>query len=82
MVAMFGFFVQAVVTLKHFDANSLEGSWSADGTPGGPLTRHTVDSTISQYDLHSTYLPAFKQAVVEANALGVMCRCMHPPISY
>jgi hypothetical protein len=62
-------FVQAVVTLKHFDANSLEGNWG----PGGTITRHTCDAKISQYDLHDTYLPAFRQSVVEGKALGVMC---------
>jgi beta-D-xylosidase 4 len=66
-------FLQAVVTLKHFDANSLEGSWSADGSPHGPLNRHTVDVNISQHDLFASYLPAFKQAVVEGDAKGVMC---------
>ena len=62
-------FVQAVVTLKHFDANSLEGDWGEDGK----INRHTVDSQISDYDLSSTYLPAFKQSVIEGDALGVMC---------
>ena len=52
-------FVQAIVTLKHFDANSLEGNWG----PRGNLTRHTFDANISMSDLHTTYLPAFKQAV-------------------
>jgi beta-glucosidase-like glycosyl hydrolase len=62
-------FLQAVVTLKHFDANSLEGNWG----PGGKITRHTVNAEISAYDLHSTYLPAFKTAVVDGKAKGVMC---------
>ena len=38
-------FVQAVVTLKHFDANSLEGNWG----PGGTITRHTCDAAISAF---------------------------------
>ena len=62
-------YVQAVVTLKHFDANSLEGDWG----PGGSLNRHTVDSKISAHDLATSYLPAFKQAVEGGGALGVMC---------
>ena len=62
-------FLQAIVTLKHFDANSLEGDWG----PKGTITRHTVDANISQYDLFSTYLPAFKQSVLEGDAKGVMC---------
>ena len=62
-------FAQAIVTLKHFDANSLEGPWGE----GGELTRHTFDATISAYDLASSYLPAFRSAVVRGHALGVMC---------
>ena len=62
-------YVQAVVTLKHFDANSLEGDWGPDGS----LNRHTVDSKISAHDLAATYLPAFKRSVEEGGALGVMC---------
>lgn len=62
-------FVQAVVTLKHFDANSLEGDWG----PGGKINRHTVDAQISAHDLHESYLPAFRQCVTEGGALGVMC---------
>ena len=60
-------FLQTVVTLKHFDANSLEGTWD------GYLTRHNFDAKISQYDLRSTYLPAFEHAVREGGAKGVMC---------
>ena len=63
-------FMQAVVTLKHFDANSLEGNWSRHGKI---ITRHSVDSQISMYDLFSTFLPAFREAVVEGGARGVMC---------
>eukprot|EP00756_Hemistasia_phaeocysticola_P045223 Hpha_TRINITY_DN18982_c0_g1::TRINITY_DN18982_c0_g1_i1::g.17492::m.17492 len=62
-------FLQAVVTLKHYDANSLEGAWG----PASNITRHTVNADISMYDLHSTYLPAFRRSVVEGSALGVMC---------
>ena len=58
-----------MVTLKHFDANSLEGPWGE----GGKITRHTVDAKISKFDLQTSYLPAFRTAVVEGGALGVMC---------
>lgn len=70
-------FLQGVATLKHFDANSLEGNWFANGTSGGPLNRHTVDVNISMYDLHSTYLPAFKSSVQDGGAAGVMCSCKY-----
>ena len=61
-------YMQAVVTLKHFDANSLEGDWG----PHGEYDRHSFDAKISQYDLFSTYLPAFRKAVTEGGARGVM----------
>jgi len=62
-------YLQAVVTLKHFDANSLEGPWGENGE----ITRHTVNANISAYDLATTYLPAFRESVVNGNAAGVMC---------
>ena len=62
-------YMQAVVTLKHFDANSLEGPWGKDNE----ITRHTVDANISMYDLFETYLPAFRDSVVDGKAAGVMC---------
>eukprot|EP00939_MAST-03C_sp_MAST-3C-sp1_P002533 g2533.t1 len=62
-------YLQAVVTLKHFDANSLEGPWGEHGE----ITRHTVNANISAYDLATTYLPAFRESVVNGNAAGVMC---------
>lgn len=83
--------VLAIPTLKHFDANSLEGHWSPHYDPATDptdaqcdpahkvdtsvcnLTRHSIDVSISQYDLASSYLPAFRASVVEGGALGVMC---------
>mmetsp|Transcript_19050 Transcript_19050/g.44658 ORF Transcript_19050/g.44658 Transcript_19050/m.44658 type:complete len:775 (-) Transcript_19050:48-2372(-) len=62
-------FYQGVTTLKHYDANSLEGCWGQDCN----ITRHTVDANITLYDLFSTYLPAFKKSIQEGGALGVMC---------
>ena len=53
------------VTLKHFDANSLEDS---DG-----FTRHTVDANISKQLLADYYWPAFRAPIRDAGALGVMC---------
>ena len=62
-------FAQAAVTLKHFDANSLEGDWG----PTGSVNRHTFDAKISPHDLATSYLPAFEIAVRSGRALGVMC---------
>jgi beta-glucosidase-like glycosyl hydrolase len=58
-------YVQVAVTLKHFDGNSLE---DADG-----FTRHTADARISKYALAEYYWPAFKGAIRDAGAKGVMC---------
>lgn len=58
-------YLQAVVTLKHFDAYSLE---KADG-----FTRHDFNAQVSNFSLASTYLPAFRAAVTRGGATGVMC---------
>lgn len=58
-------YVQVAVTLKHYDANSLENS---DG-----FTRHTVDASISKYVLSDYYWKQFKAAIRDADAKGVMC---------
>jgi beta-glucosidase-like glycosyl hydrolase len=70
-------YLQAVATLKHFDANSLEGPhWTLEGTwdpAKGTISRHSVNAKISLHDLAMSYLPAFQQAVVEGGAAGIMC---------
>lgn len=58
-------YLQAVVTLKHWDAYSLEHY--------GQYTRHNFNAVVSPQMLASTYMPAFKAAVTEANAKGIMC---------
>jgi|EP01046_Picozoa_sp_COSAG06_P031429 beta-glucosidase-like glycosyl hydrolase len=62
-------FTQIAVTLKHFDANSLEGQSAGDAG----LTRHTVDVNVSKYLLRDYYWPAFRAAIKDAGAKGVMC---------
>ena len=57
-------FFQGIVTLKHWDANTLE---SSDG-----YTRHTFDSNVSNFVLQDSYLPAFRAAVVEGGARGIV----------
>lgn len=57
--------VKAIVTLKHWDAYSLENS---DG-----FTRHNFDAKVSNYTLQDTFWPAWKQSVQEGKALGIMC---------
>ena len=60
-------FLQAVVTLKHYDAYSLEDAGDSSAT------RHNFNAIVSDADLASTYFPAFKTAVEDGNAKGVMC---------
>ena len=64
-------FVQVAVTLKHFDANSVEGgSTGPMGSKG--LGRHTIDVNISKYLLAEYYWPAFKAPIRHADAKGVV----------
>ncbi|EDQ89770.1 uncharacterized protein MONBRDRAFT_36817 [Monosiga brevicollis MX1] len=72
-------YLQAIVTLKHWDAYSLEDS---DGA-----TRHNFNAIVSNFSLMDTYWPAFRVAVTEGKAKGVMCSynavngiptCAHP----
>lgn len=40
---------------------------------GPEWNRHTYDAEVSDFDLWDTYLPAFKELVVDADVTGVMC---------
>jgi beta-glucosidase len=55
-------YLKVIATPKHFAVHS-----------GPEPTRHTVDVKISLHDMEDTYLPAFRQTVVEAKAYSVMC---------
>jgi beta-glucosidase-like glycosyl hydrolase len=65
------------ITIKHFVANSVEGLWTEDGqswgTKNATIGRHTIDVNMSKYSLQDTYWPAFRQAIAEGEAAGVMC---------
>ena len=66
-------FLLAAATLKHLTAYSLE-DWSPSGNfSDHTFTRQTFDANVSLRDLNDTYLPAFRTAVVEGGAVGVMC---------
>ncbi|GAB5360883.1 hypothetical protein AAMO2058_000665800 [Amorphochlora amoebiformis] len=56
---------QAIVTLKHWIAYSLESY--------GNYTRHNFDAKVSAYDLEDSYFPAFRASVQKGGALGIMC---------
>eukprot|EP01047_Picozoa_sp_COSAG01_P040959 COSAG01_NODE_3480_length_6024_cov_4.480675_6_plen_129_part_00 len=56
--------LQAVVTLKHYDAQTVEDSNGWD--------RHNISANVSRYSLMDSYLPAFGTAI-RAGAKGVMC---------
>lgn len=54
-----------IVTMKHFDAYSLEDS---DG-----FTRHNFNAVVLNSTLADTYWPAFKEVVQVGDAKGFMC---------
>jgi beta-glucosidase len=51
-----------VATPKHFAVHS-----------GPESTRHVADVFVSRHDLEDTYLPAFRAAIVDAQAGSIMC---------
>lgn len=70
--------IQVAVTLKHFVANSVESTigWSAREADGY-WTRHNISVNISNYTLSDAYFPAFRAAISNAGARGVMCSCAY-----
>jgi beta-glucosidase-like glycosyl hydrolase len=58
-------FIKVAVTLKHWDAYSLEDS---DG-----FQRYNFNAVVSNYTLADSFFPAFQASVVKGNAQGVMC---------
>jgi beta-glucosidase len=55
-------YLKAAACAKHYAVHS-----------GPEPSRHVFDVTVSNYDLWDTYLPAFKNLVVDAKVAGVMC---------
>jgi len=55
-------YFKVVATAKHFAVHS-----------GPESERHTFNAAVSPYDLEDTYLPAFRQLVVDAHVGSVMC---------
>lgn len=55
-------YLRVVSTPKHFAVHS-----------GPEPSRHEIDVKVSKHDEEDTYLPAFRQAVVEGKADSVMC---------
>ena len=53
---------QVIASPKHFAVHS-----------GPESTRHVVDVWVSAQDLEDTYLPAFRAAIVDAQAGSIMC---------
>ncbi len=54
-------FLKVVATPKHFAAHS-----------GPEALRHKFDAQVSEKDLRETYLPAFRDCIVEGKALSIM----------
>ena len=50
-----------VITLKHWAAYTVEAN------------RNGANSEVTRFDLTDSYLPAFKAAVIEGQAAGIMC---------
>lgn len=55
-------YLKAAACAKHFAVHS-----------GPENTRHTFNTFVSSYDLWDTYLPAFRDLVIDAKVAGVMC---------
>jgi beta-glucosidase len=55
-------YFKVISTPKHYAVHS-----------GPEPTRHTIDVKVSLHDEEDTYLPAFRQAIVEGKADSVMC---------
>lgn len=55
-------YLKAIATAKHFAVHS-----------GPEPDRHSFNAVVSEYDLHETYLPAFKMSVQKANVQSIMC---------
>ena len=55
-------YLKAAACAKHFAVHS-----------GPEPSRHSDNFNPSSYDLWDTYLPAFKELIVESNVAGVMC---------
>lgn len=55
-------YLKTAATPKHFAVHS-----------GPEPDRHTFDAVVSERDLRETYLPAFRDCIVEAGAASVMC---------
>jgi beta-glucosidase len=55
-------YLKTISTPKHFAVHS-----------GPEPSRHTIDVKISLHDMEDTYLPAFRETVVDGKAYSVMC---------
>jgi len=55
-------YFKSIATAKHFAVHS-----------GPEPDRHNFNSVVSEYDLHETYLPAFKMSVQKGNVQSIMC---------
>jgi len=55
-------YLKAAACAKHYAVHS-----------GPENTRHTFNTFVTDYDLWDTYLPAFRDLVVDARVAGVMC---------
>ena len=64
-----GKYLLGVITLKHWAGYNVERN------------RGGYDDNVSRFDLLDSYLPAFRAAVTEGHAAGVMCSCKSSDIA-
>ena len=57
-----GKYLKAAACAKHYAVHS-----------GPERLRHSINPSVSDYDLWDTYLPAFRDLVVDADVAGLMC---------
>ncbi|GMH92933.1 hypothetical protein TL16_g12494 [Triparma laevis f. inornata] len=66
-------YLQAVVTLKHYAAYSLD-NYANPAKPDEPsVQRHNYNAVVDPYDAATTFFPAWEMTVKESNPKGVMC---------
>lgn len=55
-------YLKTIATPKHYAVHS-----------GPESNRHSFNATVSSHDLEDTYLPAFRESIVNAHAYSMMC---------
>ena len=67
--------LKTITTPKHFMGQIFEGDGSNPWKNGTTVNRQDNDTRYPLHDLEAYYLPAFRSAMVDAQAGSVMCAC-------